>query len=303
MSSLMNGPFWRCVWWWKGQCRRVGHAHHQRARGASSTPLIRLGHNCAVTLATSLSVHPLSPTIGAEISGVDIARPLAPEVVTSRPRRPEHPPRHLLPRPVPHRRPASRLRPPVRDRHGGPPGAALHRREPRGARHRRQGGPGQLVAHRRHLLGNAGDGIDPLHARGARRRRRHHVGQPAGRLRRARRTGALHVRSVDRHSPRPLVRRRRRRAWRIRVGRHVARPTAAGPPSGCTHPSRDGTQRPFRQPAIHPHHLRPVGQREWRHPRDALQPLRQAGIHLPLPLARRVGRLLGQQGHAALRAR
>ena len=36
-----------------------------------------------MTLATSVSVHPLSPTIGAEIAGVDIALPLAPEVVAA----------------------------------------------------------------------------------------------------------------------------------------------------------------------------------------------------------------------------
>ena len=36
-----------------------------------------------MTLATSVSVHPLSPTIGAEISGVDIALPLEPEVVAA----------------------------------------------------------------------------------------------------------------------------------------------------------------------------------------------------------------------------
>ena len=34
-----------------------------------------------MTLATSVSVHPLSPTIGAEIAGVDIAQPLTPDVV------------------------------------------------------------------------------------------------------------------------------------------------------------------------------------------------------------------------------
>ena len=40
-----------------------------------------LGHNSPVTLATSLSVHPLSPTIGAEIWDVDLSVALAPEVV------------------------------------------------------------------------------------------------------------------------------------------------------------------------------------------------------------------------------
>ena len=41
------------------------------------------GQNWAVTLATSVSVSPISPTIGAEIGGVDISVPLAPEVVTA----------------------------------------------------------------------------------------------------------------------------------------------------------------------------------------------------------------------------
>ena len=36
-----------------------------------------------VTLATSVSIHPISPTIGAEISGVDISAALAPEVVAA----------------------------------------------------------------------------------------------------------------------------------------------------------------------------------------------------------------------------
>ncbi len=36
-----------------------------------------------MSLATSLTVLPLSPTVGAEISGVDISRPLAPDVVAA----------------------------------------------------------------------------------------------------------------------------------------------------------------------------------------------------------------------------
>ena len=46
-------------------------------------PPSRLGQNSAVTLATSVSIHPISPTIGAEISGVDISAALAPEVVAA----------------------------------------------------------------------------------------------------------------------------------------------------------------------------------------------------------------------------
>jgi taurine dioxygenase len=40
-------------------------------------------HNWPVTIATSIGIHPISPTIGAEISGVDISVPLAPEVVAA----------------------------------------------------------------------------------------------------------------------------------------------------------------------------------------------------------------------------
>ena len=53
------------------------------ASGAASTPPIRFGQNRGVTLATSVSIHPLSPTIGAELSGVDISAPLAPDVVAA----------------------------------------------------------------------------------------------------------------------------------------------------------------------------------------------------------------------------
>ncbi len=36
-----------------------------------------------MTLATTVSVHPLSPTIGAEIAGVDIAQPLSDDTVAA----------------------------------------------------------------------------------------------------------------------------------------------------------------------------------------------------------------------------
>jgi alpha-ketoglutarate-dependent taurine dioxygenase len=50
---------------------------------AAIEPRARLGHNEAVTLATSVSVHPISPSIGAEIAGVDISVPLSSDVVTA----------------------------------------------------------------------------------------------------------------------------------------------------------------------------------------------------------------------------
>ncbi len=40
-------------------------------------------YSWVVTLATTVSIHPIAPTIGAEITGVDIALPLAPEVVAA----------------------------------------------------------------------------------------------------------------------------------------------------------------------------------------------------------------------------
>ena len=58
-----------------------------------------------VTLAAELDVHPISPLIGAEISGLDLAVPLGRGGHGGRPRRPQHPPRDLLP--------ATRPRPPA----------------------------------------------------------------------------------------------------------------------------------------------------------------------------------------------
>ena len=42
-----------------------------------------VGHNALVALATSLSVHPVSPTIGAEIRDIDLSVPLDPPVVAA----------------------------------------------------------------------------------------------------------------------------------------------------------------------------------------------------------------------------
>jgi len=42
-----------------------------------------VGHNAWVSIATGLSVHPLSPTIGAEIWDIDLSKPLAPPVVAA----------------------------------------------------------------------------------------------------------------------------------------------------------------------------------------------------------------------------
>ncbi len=69
--------------------------------------------------------------------------------------------------------------------------------------------------------------------------------------------------------------------------------------TGRTHPEtgRNGLS----STNSYPDDLRPFGQREQRNPRNALQPLHQAGVHLPVPLARRFCRFLGQPGHAALR--
>ena len=43
----------------------------------------RAWQNCAVTIAPSLTVEPISPKIGAEISGVDISAPMTPEAVAA----------------------------------------------------------------------------------------------------------------------------------------------------------------------------------------------------------------------------
>ena len=145
--------------------------------------------------------------------------------------------------------------------------------------------------------------LDPLHARGPRGRGRHHVGQPAGRLRPTGRSGARHVRHLDRHPLRSLVRGRRRRPRRLRVAGRALRQAAARPPSGGAHPPRERPQRSLRQPPVHPDHPRAVEEREQRHPRHALPALPATGADLPVPLAAGLGGLLGQPGHPPLRPR
>jgi alpha-ketoglutarate-dependent taurine dioxygenase len=49
----------------------------------AAEPVDDFWQNWPVTLATSLSVNPVSPSIGAEIGGVDISVPLPPEVVSA----------------------------------------------------------------------------------------------------------------------------------------------------------------------------------------------------------------------------
>ena len=59
----------------------------------------------------------------------------------------------------------------------------------------------------------------------------------------------------------------------LRVGRRVAREAAAGPAPGRADAPGERSQRPVREPPVHPAALGTVGQREQRHPRDALSPL------------------------------
>src|SRR5262249_9143070 len=57
-----------------------GAAHNLEAATRPTTPMLSRGDRRAsmtgVTLATTLDVRPLSPIIGAEIGGLDLARPL-----------------------------------------------------------------------------------------------------------------------------------------------------------------------------------------------------------------------------------
>jgi len=66
--------------------RRGGSAHLLNVEGVGPGRIENdpaVGHNAWVTIATGLSVHPLSPTIGAEIWDIDLSKPLAPPVVAA----------------------------------------------------------------------------------------------------------------------------------------------------------------------------------------------------------------------------
>ena len=274
----------------RGQCRRAGGTVDRRRMPA-------LGRIAPVTLATSVSVHPLSPTIGAEIPGVDISRPAGARGGGRRPRRPQHPPRHLLPGPVPDRRAAGRLRPPVRHGDRGPPGAA--RPSTRAAEVLAIDGKvdraswwhtdvtfletpamGSIL----YMLEAPEVGGDTMWA--SLQDAYDGLAEPVRAM--CDQLIAIH------HDPwfAADVAERGGYEW----DGDVAREAAAGPPPGRAHAPRERAQRPVRQPAVHPHHLRAVGQREQRHPRDALPPLHQARVHLPLPLARRVRSPSGTTG-------
>src|ERR1700733_536277 len=82
LSVVPGGPAVHTGW---GQCRgrRRRDARFRWGRRRGGNPADVFGQNWSVTLATSLSVNPLSPAIGAEIGGVDISLPLDPEVVSA----------------------------------------------------------------------------------------------------------------------------------------------------------------------------------------------------------------------------
>ena len=63
---------------------------------------------------------------------------------------------------------------------------------------------------------------------------------------------------------------------------------------GCPHPPGDRPERIVRQPELHHRDKGPEQTRKRRPPADAVPPLRDPGIPMPLPLAAEFGRVLGQ---------
>ena len=114
----------------------------------------------------TIGVDKLTPIIGAEIDGVDLAKPLSQPDSGRDPPRAGREHRDLLPRPAHHAAAASRLRPAVR-RAARPSGRAARagragadenlRRQEQPARERRG------LAHRRVLRPRAADGQHPLY--------------------------------------------------------------------------------------------------------------------------------------------
>ena len=118
-------------------------------------------------------------------------------------------------------------------------------------------------------------------------RRRHAVRQHVSRLRDAVGADQAAVRGAD-GDAQPARTSIPRRLWTQR--QEVPR----GRPSGRAHPSGDRPQGAVRQPRLHHAHHGAAEARERRAARDAAAPRRDAGVPVPLPLAAPLGGLLGQ---------
>ena len=131
-----------------------------------------------------LKVSAVTGTIGAELSGVDLAGELSDETVAEiRAGAPRESCR-VLPGSIPRLRAPSRLRPPARDPDARPPDDRVSARHAAdGGGRLRQGGPGRRLAHRRDLPRPAGELHMLARRRDPRGRWRHDVGQHGERVR------------------------------------------------------------------------------------------------------------------------
>ncbi len=135
-----------------------------------------------------IQVRPLAGALGAHRQRRRSARPRRRQLRRD-PRRLARSRSAVLPRSGSFARSAQGLRAPLRHAAGAPvPALACGGRSSRdrGAREQREdAGRRGGLAHRRDLLGDAADGVDPARCRGSRVRRRHDVDQLHARLRRA----------------------------------------------------------------------------------------------------------------------
>ena len=134
----------------------------------------------------TIAIRKLTPAIGAEVSGVDLAVAVQPAGERAA-RCADGASRAVLPRPADERRPAQGVRPPVR-RASGPSGSQGRGRGPsrdprRACRREDQDGDGRGLAFRHVVRARAADGLDPLPAPVAAGRRRHGLRQHVSRLR------------------------------------------------------------------------------------------------------------------------
>ena len=130
-----------------------------------------------VTTATTLEIQRVSPTIGAEIKGLDISPAALRRHHRRDPRRVARAPRGVLPRSGPFARATGRVRRAVRRGDRGPSGRAVARGLQAGAADRQPQGSHQLLAYRRDVHVASADRFLAVRGDLARGRRRHHVGR------------------------------------------------------------------------------------------------------------------------------
>ena len=141
-------------------------------------------------------------------------------------------------------------------------------------------------------------GLGAARGGGARRRRRHALRRHGARLPRPERRDEGTHRGPGR---RPRLHARLRPRARRSGARGEAQGVPRGAPSAGPHPPGDRREDPLRQPDLHHPHRGPPGRREQRPARDPVPAGRGARVPVPLPLGEGQHRLLGQPRGPPLR--